>query len=75
MPSLGYFFHQFASEMLSKPSKATILIDLQEELGQLKQSANSDIEMRGDSKGFETHDDLFGALNDELSKAFTGLLK
>lgn len=28
MPSLGYFFHQFASEMIIKPSKATSLIDL-----------------------------------------------
>ena len=64
--------------MLSKPSKATTLIDLQEELGQLKQYAiTTDIEMRGDSnpKGFEKHEDLFGALNEELSKAFTGLLK
>ena len=32
MASLNFYFDQFANEMLTKPSKAKTLIDLQEEI-------------------------------------------
>jgi hypothetical protein len=63
--------------MLTKPSKATNLLDLQLEISQNK-STHNDIEMRDeDQHGSTKHSqkDLIAALTDEITKAFDGMFK
>ena len=78
MATLGYYFDQFAQEMLTKPSKATTLIDLHEEISNsfsvLASSKNEDVEMtQSNGNGLDNKNNLVNSVTDDLSKAFSSI--
>jgi hypothetical protein len=77
MSSLTYYFDNFASEMLSKASKATNLLDLQEEMNFNIHHSEEDTQMRDmeESKGYEDQSEMLKRLTEELAQAFSGLFK
>lgn len=79
MAALGFYFESFAKEMLTKPSKATTLIDLQEELLKGATYSNSDdVEMNSDSisgGGYSNQRELFEDITQELAKSFSTLFQ
>jgi hypothetical protein len=79
MGSLDVFFEQFTSEMLSKPSQANTLLELQTELAIQRGITNrtgSDEEMFDASvKEADSERQVAEALNQELTKAFADLFK
>lgn len=76
MASLSYYFDQFAKEMLTKPSQAVNLLDLQEEVQHQRRgfladaSEDADVEMDSASKG---EDQFVDGLSSDLEKAFAGI--
>lgn len=66
--------------MLTKPSKATNLLDLQEELAKdtaqtIAQGEDTEMKINAVGNGFENQHDMISSLNDELSKVFSNLFK
>ena len=72
MASLQYYFDQVALEMLSRPSQAKTIIDLQEEIQETKISLKEDVEMEDGRDEFK---DILGGLQKELEKAFSKILE